>query len=63
MSEPYLIIEAPRPLPLQTLVNDKIKEGYEPIGGIAFIISPYGSDRYFQAVYKSPKTERSGILA
>jgi hypothetical protein len=55
MTDSYIIVEAMTPSNLQGFVNLKIKEGYEPVGGIAFVKNPYGTDQYFQAIFKRPK--------
>lgn len=51
----YIVVEQPDIRKLEKVVNENIKEGYEPIGGIALnidndsITSRY--DRFYQAMY------------
>ena len=55
MDNSYVILEAVASLTLEVMVNLKIEEGYEPVGGIAYVKDIYSADKYIQAMYKQFK--------
>lgn len=60
----YIIISAPNLNILQTTVNDKISEGYTPIGGMVAESNhtPYQSQTiYFQTLFLNEKTTKRKI--
>lgn len=52
MDNSYVILEAVASLTLEVMVNLKIEEGYEPVGGVAYIKDIYSTDKYIQAMFK-----------
>ena len=47
MKKNYIIIEVNNTTELEVSINQKIKEGYEPVGGISFCgLDSSGSDYY-----------------
>lgn len=64
MESQYIIIEANSTFSLQEAVNKKIKEGYQPMGGVDvklesyhYPIRPnYKVEKCFQAMYKPKST-------
>lgn len=48
----YIILKSNDGYLLQTLVNDKINEGYIPSGGICVVHIAGGSDYFYQAMVR-----------
>ena len=51
----YTVASHYRLTELVDLVNAAIAKGYQPLGGVSFVVSPGGSYEYLQALIKEEK--------